>query len=234
MRKNIYILFSIIILLLNSCSSYKVASTNVVSENSNFAKNDFYGGKEYSTSNSENLYFENVEDRKIIYNATLSLTVKIPDSTNVEIVEIAEKYEGYVQSVGTNLTKIRVKSENLNKAIEEISLLGKIESKSISGEDVTDEYTDYVIRLENAEKARTRYLELLALAANVTETLLVEKELERLNSEIELLKGKMSKIEHLTEYSTITIYLKEKVKPGIAGYFFIGVYKVVKWLFVRN
>jgi hypothetical protein len=99
---------------------------------------------------------------------------------------------------------------------------------------VTDQYADFSIRLENAEKARMRYLELLEKAENVQSALLVEKELERLNETIELLKGQMNRIDHLAAYSTITVYLTEKKKPGVLGYIGIGLYKSVKGLFVRN
>ena len=109
-----------------------------------------------------------------------------------------------------------------------------MQNKNIVGQDVTEEYTDYKIRLENAEKARKRYLELLAKAEDVEATLKVEKELERLNETIDLLKGKMKRINHLSEYSTITVNLKEKKKPGLLGYIGIAIYHSVKWLFVRN
>ncbi|MBK6622314.1 MAG: DUF4349 domain-containing protein [Saprospirales bacterium] len=102
------------------------------------------------------------------------------------------------------------------------------------GQDVTDEYTDYQIRLDNARKARERYLELLAKAENVEAALKVEKELERLNETIDLLEGKMTRIDHLSEFSTITIALKERKNPGLIGYIGIGLYYSVKWLFVRN
>ena len=46
---------------------------------------------------------------------------------------------------------------------------------------------DLEIRLENAEKARNRYLELLDKAETVGEVLSVEKELERLNEKIDLI-----------------------------------------------
>jgi hypothetical protein len=88
--------------------------------------------------------------------------------------------------------------------------------------------------LDNSEKARTRYLALLAKAEDVQAALLVEKELERLNGTIELMKGKMNRMEHLVDYSTITIYISEKKKPGVIGYIGIGIFKAVKWLFVRN
>jgi len=173
-------------------------------------------------------------ERKILFSAYLSLIVEHPDTANVYIEKIAKKYNGYIKEIGTYRTVIRVESKNLDPAIEEISQLGKVQSKSVSGQDVTDEYFDFKIRLENAEKSRDRYLELLARAENVQAALTVEKELERLNGTIDLLKGKMNRIDHLSEFSTITINLKEKKKPGLLGYIGIGLYRSVKWLFVRN
>lgn len=181
--------------------------------------------------------FENTErtvEKKVIYSSSVNLTVKIPDTTNVQLAQIAQKYRGFVQQSGTSMCVIRVEEKMLSMALDDISLLGKVTSKNMYGEDVTDQYADFGIRLENAEKARLRYLELLEKAENVQSALLVEKELERLNETIELLKGQMNRIDHLAAYSTITVYITEKKKPGVLGYVGIGLYKAVKWLFVRN
>jgi len=122
----------------------------------------------------------------------------------------------------------------LNSAVNDISNLGKVTFKNIHGADVTESYLDNKLRLENAEKSRNRYLELLNKAVSVQEILLVERELERLNVTIERLKGQMNRIDHLDEFSTITINLRVKKKPGVLGYVFVGAYEAVKWLFVRN
>jgi len=172
--------------------------------------------------------------RKVLFSAFMTLTVTQPDSANVYIQKISKKYGGYVNQLGTERTVLRVKSMFLDSAIANISALGRVEYKNVKGEDVTEDYLDFKIRLENAEKARKRYLELLEKAENVEAALKVEKELERLNGSIDRLKGKMNRINHLSEYSTITVNLKEKKKPGIIGYVGIGIYRSVKWLFVRN
>lgn len=122
----------------------------------------------------------------------------------------------------------------MKNAVTDITILGKTKSKTISGDDVTEQYTDFQIRLDNAYKARDRYLELLAKAENVEAALKVEKELERLNGEIDSLEGKLKRFKHLSAYSTITVYMEEKVKPGILGYIGIGLYQAVKWLIIRN
>ena len=172
--------------------------------------------------------------RKMIYSANVTIVSSHPDTVGARVAAIAKKYEGYVLETGSYSTTIRVKSSSLNDALKDIETLGKVKSKSMSGTDVTDEFTDYNIRLENAERARKRYLELLDKAANVDETLKVEKELERLNGEIDLLKGKMNRIDHLVDYSTIIVYHEERTKLGVLGYVVVGLYDAVKWLFVRN
>lgn len=174
------------------------------------------------------------DSRKIIFNAHLYMAVENPDSVSHKIEQLAEKYNGYASEVGTARTVIRVESSQLEAAVNAITQLGKVQNQSLQGRDVTNEYLDYQIRLDNALKARERYLELLSKAENVEAALQVERELERLNETIDLLKGRMNRIEHLSAFATITVELKEKKKPGILGYIGLGLYHSVKWLFVRN
>jgi hypothetical protein len=133
------------------------------------------------------------QPRKVLYSARLTLTAKNPDSAAAAISRIAQNHQGYLSRSGTQTVVIRVKSTQLAEALTEIAALGKVTDRALTGQDVTDEYMDHQIRLENALKARSRYLELLDQATNVDEALKVERELERLNETIDLLKGKARK-----------------------------------------
>jgi hypothetical protein len=170
----------------------------------------------------------------LVYNASLTLTVRNQDSTMARIEKLTLKEEGYVVSKSNYKIVVRIDTKRMNSAIETIMKEGKVDSKNISTRDVSDEYADVQIRLDNAEKARTRYLELLAKAENVEAALKVEKELERLNTEIDQLRGQLKKMEHDVRYSTITVNVYEKPKLGVLGYVFVGIGKGVKWLFVRG
>lgn len=221
--KNI-IIQTFFILILASCNTYKHAQPL-------WWANPFdYGNKNVKTTTSSEI---KDTSKIIIYNATLALMVNNSDSLNSRITEIAKRYAGYVQTIGTSKSIIRVQSEKLNVALQDICNLGNVVDKEIHGEDVTESYWDFKIRLDNATRARETYLALLKKAENVESALKVEKELERLNGEIDILEGKMQKLSHLSQYSTITINIKPKPKPGILGYLGIGIYKTVKWLFVR-
>jgi len=172
--------------------------------------------------------------RIVIYDATLSMIVHDADSVNVQIKNEVNYFGGYVQTLGTTKSIIRVKADSLNDAILWLSGLGKIDQKVVNGDDITEKYLDVEIRLDNAEKARLRYLELLSKAENVEAALKVEKELERLNTEIDSYLGKKMLYDHQNVYSTITIRFTRKKKLGILGIIGVGVYKGFKWLIIRN
>lgn len=189
----------------------------------------YRSGSGYASENT----FSKGEDRTVVYNASLTIAVENSDSLNHELIKLSKEYEGYAVTLGNKSSIVRVQAPRLDDAIKRITKLGKVKHKTISGDDVTEEYKDYRIRLDNATQARSRYLELLAKAENVKSTLKVEKELERLNTEIETLKAKLEGLDHLSEFSTISLTIIEKQKPGIIGYAGLGVYKAVRWLFVR-
>ena len=172
--------------------------------------------------------------RVVIYRASAELVVSNVDTVNIRLSQIAKRYGGYVVVLGNKQSSIRVEAIHLEKALNDVLRSGRVRRKTISGQDVTEEYNDFTVRLENANKARQRYLELLARAENVEAALKVEKELERLNGEIDLITGKLNRLNHLSEFSTIEVALVEKKKIGVLGYVGLGIYEAVKWLFVRN
>lgn len=226
MKNTIYFLAIICLIAFGSCAS-KTVSCPSFDTRSEYS----YAGISDSQASAKK---SEIPERKILYDAYIEISVKNVDSAFSKIMPLTEKYEGYMTNRSLTRTVIRVKSENFQTALREIESFGKVLSKIITGNDVTDEFSDHEIRLANAERARDRYLELLDQAENVQAALMVEKELERLNGEIERLKGKINRINHLEEYSTITISIRERKKPGVLGYIGIGLYHSVKWLFVRN
>ncbi len=187
--------------------------------------------KSYSDFNSKTEYSG---PKMLVYNANMGITVKNSDSTISQITRIAAEQKGYVVSKSNYQITIRIESEKLDGTVAQVSKLGKLTRKSVSTTDVSDNYADIKIRLDNAEKARTRYLELLAKAENVEAALKVEKELERLNTEIDQLRGQVIKMEHDVRFSTLTVNVNQKQKLGPFGYLFVGIGKGIGWLFVRG
>jgi len=172
--------------------------------------------------------------RIIISTADLRLETENPDSVHSRTVEVALDCGGYVLNSTPDQTSIRLPATEFHEALTEIEGLGAVVDKKISGNDITEKYRDLEIRLANALKTRGRYLKLLDEANNLQEIFRVEKELERMNHEIETLKGQINRLSHLTRYSTITVNTRQKTRSGPVGYALESVYKGVKWLFVRK
>lgn len=218
-----FINFIAVVMILSGCASasYEQKDTSTA----------VYGGKVADESTVKDIP---AEGRVIIFNADITIETEDTAALSVKVASLAAKYGGYVVSTSSANVVIRVQADKFEPAIDEIKKMGEDVEVRIFSEDVTEVFRDTQIRLDNKLKARDRYLELLKRAENVQAALEVERELERLNVEIEELKGRITRLSHLSKYSTISVRIEEEVKPGPLGYIFYGAYRVVKWLFIRN
>ncbi|ULQ61140.1 DUF4349 domain-containing protein [Brucepastera parasyntrophica] len=97
---------------------------------------------------------------------------------------------------------------------------------------MTDSYHDTVTRLESLRKIKTRYEELLNKAIDVKDMLTIERELERIDLEIDRLEGRKKYAEQTVAYSLVSVHFGKKTRPGPLGWVFYGLYRGIKWLFV--
>ena len=185
------------------------------------------------------------QDRMVIHNADLRIAVKEVQSAVQKTEEITRKYNGFVVSSAKrgeatyfspdsgNLT-IRVPDPQLNDVLNELGALGKVRSRSITGQDVTAQFTDLQLRLDNKETMLLRLRELLAQAENTTVTLEVEKEINRVTLEIEQIKGTLIYLKDQITFSTINVSIEKRHRPGPLGAVFYGIAWGVGKLFVLN
>ena len=171
---------------------------------------------------------------QIIYNGKMSMAVANQDSAANYVQQIITRNEGRLFKRDGYQFTFKLNPDKLETAMDLISLLGEVKSRTVSSNDVTSEYYDIQVRLENAQSVRDRYLKLLDRASTLDEVLRVEKELERINKEIDLLTGKMNLMKNLVAQATLELELKKDTKLGVIGHLGNGVYKGVKWLFVTN
>ena len=174
------------------------------------------------------------DERMVTYSASLTLSVKNTDETREMLIEQVKNNDGFIVRETESSITTRIPSENMGNFINTAKTLGKTENESKTGTDITDQYRDNVIRLDNLKSVRERYLALLEKANTVSDILDIEKELERVNTDIEILEGKIKYAELSVAYSNITVRFREKAKPGPIGWIFYGLYRGIKWLFVWN
>jgi len=187
-----------------------------------------------SVGNGERLEENQVDNRKVTYRANMTITVEEIEAVGDRVVAIAKSNEGYLLEGNEHYVRIRVHSDSLDNALDQIASLGKLTHRSVNGTDVTDYHTDLNLRLSNSKKTRDRYLQLLKKAKKVSDILLIEKELERISLDIERYNGALRNLETNISYSDVSVAINQKVKPGPIGYIFVGLWKGIKFLFVRN
>lgn len=157
------------------------------------------------------------QDRLISYTAEISLKVprnEVKISLD-KILSIVDVYGGYVSSMNveedTAYLVSKIPQENLFNFLDDVSRIGEVENKIISGTDLTDKIIDLRARIRNAEAIEARLLELLDKAGSISEILEVMKELSKVREEIETMKAQLNNLESSTTYSTVSIKISEKM-----------------------
>lgn len=154
--------------------------------------------------------------RLIIKNANLDLRVEDVTAAADQVSRIANEVQGFVVSSGTSGTEdrltalitIRVPADRFEETLSRLEgLADRVLSRSVSGEDVTEEYVDLEARLRNLEATRDRLLDLLDEATRVQDALEVNQALSDVQGQIEQLQGRLRYLEQSAALSTINISL---------------------------
>jgi len=92
---------------------------------------------------------------------------------------------------------------------------GQILSENVSGQDITQEYTDLESRLRNLEQAEEQLTKIMEQAWETEDVLIVYNRLVEVQEQIELIKGQMKYYEQSAALSSISINIQanEAVQP---------------------
>ncbi|MBF4464878.1 DUF4349 domain-containing protein [Flavobacterium sp. LC2016-12] len=165
-------------------------------------------------------------EQKIIKEATLRFETddlettfnRIQNAATTNKARIINDSEGKdFATVFRNLT-IKVPSQNFDRFISDISKgVSYFEVKSISAEDVTEQFIDLTSRLKTKKKLEERYLEILKKANKVSEILEIEEQISTIREEIDAKEGQLKYLESRVSESTITIEFYKTIaeKEGV-------------------
>jgi len=161
-------------------------------------------------------------DRVVIRSANLSIVVPEPSASVQEIANLASRMGGFVVSSNVFQTffseanvsaerasiTIRVPAERLDEALEAIRAgATEIQSENISGQDVTQEFTDLESRLRNLVAAEEQLLEIMSSARETEDVLRVFENLRQVSEEIEVIKGRIQYLSESARLSAISVEL---------------------------
>ena len=171
------------------------------------------------------------QQRIVLKNANITIKVEDPAEIINRIAFMAERRGGFVVSSSTyqsyyydaekQLTQgyiqIRVPAEDLTVTLDEIRGFTTepkfdVSSESISGQDVTSEYTNLESRLRNLEDAEEQLRGFLEKAEDTEAVLKVYNQLKGVNEEIEIIKGQLKYYSESAAMSSIYIEVLPKYK----------------------
>ena len=165
------------------------------------------------------------QERMVIKSATLAVRVNDVASAFARAVQLAETSGGYVQTSTeseeggerADLT-IRVPPHGFLPLLASLGALGTVTTKTITGEDVTEEYYDLGAELDNQVEVRGRLFQLLKQAVKVQDAISVEEQLERVGANVNRIKGRMKYLETMSGMCTVDVSLYSEERPASEGF----------------
>ncbi len=157
--------------------------------------------------------------RKLIRTAQVAIEVRSYEEASEKVARVAESHGGYLadtqasrgaQDRRRGTLVIRVPAERFAAAYSELKGLGKVETETVSTQDVTKAYADLETRLRVKRDAEGRLREILRTrTARLSDVLEAERELTRLLEEIEQIEGERRYYDQQIALSTISAALHE-------------------------
>ena len=167
--------------------------------------------------------------RMVIQTANIVARVRDVQVAVAEARRLAESYGGYVVSLNTwavgdsiqASVTIRVPAASFDQLLAQVSALAdKVDSSSITGQDVTEEYFDIEARLRALKATEEQLTLLLADVRERMKTaediLAVYRELQNIQSQIEQLQGRKQFLESQVALSTVNLSLLPSDLPVVA------------------
>lgn len=160
------------------------------------------------------------DQRKVIYNADMRITVDKLENSMESVRKMAEDKGGYIVESNTNVGEegyedgmmvVRVPTDTFRPFLNEVKNLSKgTPHENVRGEDVTEEYVDLSSRLKAKQQVRTRLESFMANAERTEDLLKISDDLARVQEEIEQIEGRLNFLKNQSDYSTVTIQFEVK------------------------
>ena len=149
--------------------------------------------------------------RQLRRSADLRLSTDDYDTTLRQARALAGRFDGlvtgeegatYGETSQTTLT-LRVPSGRFDAALDALAALGTVETRRVSVDDVTGQVVDLEARLRAKRAAEARYVVFLDRAGSVSEMLEVQRQLDGIRAEVEVMESQARSLRGSVSLSTI-------------------------------
>jgi len=151
----------------------------------------------------------------LIYTADITMAVFEVNTSLDALENLARQAGGFLARRDDRSITIRIPAARFDEAIGRIEKLGDILNRNVVAQDVTEEFHDLEVRLKSAHAVQERLIQLLAKAQKVEESVMIERELARVTTEIDRIEGRMKFLRDRAAYSTITVTFQPKATESI-------------------
>jgi hypothetical protein len=161
----------------------------------------------------------------IVRTAELSMTTQQFEKTRDEVTRILNLHQGYIAQLsmtspsdqGHSLTAtLRVPAAQLNSLLSELRKLGRVQTESQSGQEVTQQYIDLAARLKNARNTEQRLTELLRQrTGKLSDVLAVEEQIDHTRGEIETMDAELKNLSTRIAFATVQLQVAEEYKEPL-------------------
>lgn len=165
---------------------------------------------------------ETTQERKIIKTGSLSYEVKNLSETEEKIAAWLEGFGGYIADTWSNRNNmnvtVKVPSSSFEDAMNSTGDFGELLSRSISTEDVSENYYDLETRLETRKILQEKLESYLAGAKSISDLLEIERQLNDVTSELESMEKQFRRLSNQIDFSTISISCRLPANTTEAGF----------------
>jgi len=175
--------------------------------------------------------------RMIAMRADISMDVDELEIAKDKVLALVEQFSGQIDNDrisdnGYYHASLQVPSLKLMPLLEAIEELGEKTSLSVNKRDITKHFINIQERLKNLKLFRDKMKTLLNQTSKIEEILRIEREVNRVQTEIDMIESQMKNMQGSVDMSPLEVSLKEKTIYGPLGYVGHGIWWVVKKMFV--
>jgi DNA repair ATPase RecN len=189
-------LFLILSFIIAACS-------NNPSENADFVSTDFEESTVITQEAppSEKLLLSEDISQKLVRTGSINFQSEDIEKDYSKIKSMLGGFNAYLENenqFNDNYRKsynlqIRVPSEKYDSLLQAIAKIAyRVESKNSNVDDVTERYYDLQSRIQNKKELEIRYREILSKANQVKDILEIERNLNEVRSDIEMMEGQFN------------------------------------------
>ncbi|MGW1995469.1 DUF4349 domain-containing protein [Embleya sp. NPDC001921] len=169
--------------------------------------------------------------RKVVLTGDLRVRVPDLDRATAEAQAVARARGGLVTDerttrssdrdasrtdTATTTLTLKVPPAEFDRALDELSRIGKVLNRQRTAKDVTDEVVDVNSRIESQRRSVERTRQLMDRAATIADIVTLESELTRREADLESLLKRQQALTAQTDLSTITITIGSDPKQAAA------------------